>query len=304
EAIPAKSVSATTKLIEKDKVFAVIGPSGSGQVLAAMEVAARYKVPMFAPNASNPKITRSGNEWIFRTHADDILHAQVMVDYIVQQLEKRDIAIIYANNDYGRIGMEQVVARLQNAHGIKPLTIEACQATDKDFSSQILKARATGASVLMLCMDYPEGGLIAKQSRQLGYRPQICSLGGLSFAGYSEIGGSATTGTMSTIPYLPKPRTPSEAAWIEKATKKYDRIPNYTFANAYNSMMILAKAIEQVGFDQEKVRAALRTGLSYTGPTGTVSFDETGNAKRDLYIIKVVDPNASGVNIWDIVWPK
>jgi hypothetical protein len=35
-----------------------------------------------------------------------------------------------------------------------------------------------------------------------------------------------------------------------------------------------------------------------------VSFDETGNAKRDLYIIKVVDPNASGVNIWDIVWPK
>ncbi|MDP2857678.1 MAG: ABC transporter substrate-binding protein, partial [Bacillota bacterium] len=152
ENTPAKSVSGITKLIEKDKVFAVIGPSGSPCVLAAMEVAARYKVPEFAPNASNPKITRSGNEWIFRIHADDILHAKTIVDYAVNELKHKKIAIIYSNNDYGRIGMEEIVARLNDPHKIKPLVVEACQVTDKDFSSQILKAKASGATLLVVSM--------------------------------------------------------------------------------------------------------------------------------------------------------
>jgi branched-chain amino acid transport system substrate-binding protein len=304
EAVPAKSVSAITKLIEKDKVFAVIGPSGSGQVLATMEVAERYEVPEFAPNASNPKITRSGNEWIFRIHADDILHAKTMVDYIVEELKEEKIAIIYTNNDYGRTGMEEIVKRLEDPHGIEPLVIEACQATDKDFSSQILKAKASGATTLLISTDYPEGALLVKQCHQLQFNPIMASLGGLPFAGFSEIAGQDAIGVMSTMPYLPKPRTDVEAEWIQKATDKYGITPNYTFANAYNCMMILAKAIEEVGLDQDQVRAVLREGLTYTGPTGTVGFDETGNAIRDLYIVKVVDPTATGVDMWDIVWPE
>ncbi|MDP2859157.1 MAG: ABC transporter substrate-binding protein, partial [Bacillota bacterium] len=146
--------------------------------------------------------------------------------------------------------------------------------------------------------------LVVKQCHQLQYKPQIVGLGGLSFAGFAEIAGEAATGVMSTMPYLPKPRTPAEQAWIEKATAKYKMVPNFTFANAYNCMMILAKAIEQAGLDRDKVRAVLRDGLKYASPTGVVSFDKTGNALRDLYIIKVVNPKATDVGIWDIVWPK
>ncbi|MEG0541008.1 MAG: ABC transporter substrate-binding protein, partial [Angelakisella sp.] len=103
---PAKSVSAMNKLVHSDKVSAVIGTVNSSCTMANMEVTRAAGIPQVTPIASGPAITNSGNDFIVRVQASDLLMAEAIANYVSKDLGLKKIAIMYQSDDYGTGGKD------------------------------------------------------------------------------------------------------------------------------------------------------------------------------------------------------
>ena len=100
-----QSISATRKLVEVDKVVAILGAICSGANLAANPIVEQYQVPIVVGSATNPKVTADtgvagGNIWVFRTGPTDALRAAALSTVIAE--EAKTVAILAPNDDYGR----------------------------------------------------------------------------------------------------------------------------------------------------------------------------------------------------------
>jgi len=302
EQIPAKSVSAVNKLVYNDKVDAVIGTVNSSATLANMEVTRKAGVPQITPISSNPKITKLGNEWIFRLQASDEHQARAIVDYAINELKIKKPAVIYQSDDYGTGGKDVIVERLKELN-VSPVAVEAFAPDAQDMTGQLLKIKNAGADGLFMWTMYAPAALIARQARQIGLDVQLMGGGGLTNPKLVELAGDAAYGLLNTQTFFPDKEgaSPEAAAFIDAYEKEYGMLPDSNAAMSYDSMMILAKAMEAAGpsLDKKKVRDAIAATRDYRGVTGVITIDEYGDANREILIIRVKVGGG-----YEVVWPK
>ncbi len=296
---PAKSVNAANKLVYKDKVIGVIGTVNSSATLANMEVTKKAEVPQITPISSNPKITRSGNPWIFRLQASDTQQAQAIVDYAIKVQGLKRLAVLYQADDYGTGGKDVVVKRAQEL-GSPVVAVESYNPGAKDMTAQLLKIKEAKADGLVIWGMYPEGALIARQAKQMDFHPQLMGGGGLTNPKLVELAGDAVYGLLNTQTFFPDPQgaSPEAKAFIEAYKAKYGVLPDSNAAMSYDSMMIMAKAIEKAGTDKKKIRDEIAAIKGYRGVTGVIDIDQYGDANREILIIQVMQGG------YKVVWPK
>ncbi len=302
ESNPVKTVSAVKKLITEDKVVAIIGSNASSCTLAAMEEAARAEIPLVTPSSSSDDITQQGNEWIFRVTASNGTQATALVDYAVETLELSDFAIVHSSDDYGTNALKAVAARLKDKYNIEPLVVEAFQPKDRDFSSQMTKVKNSGAKGLFFLAMYDPVALGSRTLSQMGYQVQIMGLGALTDVKLIELGGDAVLGAINTQMYVPEGKTEEDKAFIQAFQTKYDTLPNYYAALAYDSLMVIADAVRRgESIVPKDIRDELRKTVDFPGIGGNLTFDETGEISRDVMIVKVtgIDPPTR-----EVVWPE
>ncbi len=104
EGVPATSVTAMQKLVEQDKVNAVIGAQASSCTLANMEITKAAKIPQITPASSNVAVTQSGNDYIYQMTATDELHMRDIMKYMAQEKGASTFAILYESSDFGTGG--------------------------------------------------------------------------------------------------------------------------------------------------------------------------------------------------------
>ena len=302
ESNPVKTVNAVKKLISQDKAVVIIGSNASSCTLAAMAEAEKAKVPLITPSSSSDEITQQGNKYIFRVTASNRTQAEALVDYAVGTLGIKKFAIVYSSDDYGTNARDAVVKRLQDKYNVAPAVIEAFQPKDKDLSSQMTKVKNSGADGLFFLAMYDAAALGAKTLQQIGYKTQIMGLGALTDVKLVELGGDSVLGTINTQMYVPEGKTPEDKAFIDAFKAKFDAVPNYYAALAYDSLMIAAKAIERAGsLDPTKIRDEIAKTANFPGIGGNLTFDATGDVQRSVKIVKVVGVNPPS---YEVVWPK
>ncbi|NPV69586.1 MAG: ABC transporter substrate-binding protein [Firmicutes bacterium] len=302
ESNPTKTVNAVKKLIYEDKAVIIIGSNTSSCTLAAMDVCAQAKVPQITPSSSSDEITKQGNKFIFRVTASNSTQANALVDYCVNELNLKKVGIIFASDDYGTNAKEGVMKRLQEKHSLTPVAVEAFQPKDKDFTSQLTKIKAAGADALFFLGMYDPCALAIKQAKQMDYSPQVLGLGALTNVKLVELAGDAALGLTNTQMYVPEGKTEADKAFIEKYKAKYNSLPDYYVALAYDSMMVAAKAIERAGsLDPVKIRDELAKTADFPGLGGKLTFDATGDVQRSVMIVKVAGVNPPK---YEVVWPK
>ena len=98
ESVPATSVTAMQKLVEQDKVNAVIGTQASSCTLADMEITKAAKIPQITPASSNVAVTQSGNDYIYQLTATDELHMRNVMGYMVDEYGAKSFAILYESS--------------------------------------------------------------------------------------------------------------------------------------------------------------------------------------------------------------
>ncbi|MFQ5915219.1 MAG: ABC transporter substrate-binding protein, partial [Nitrospinota bacterium] len=194
-------VSAVTKLVTRDKVHAVQGEALSSVTLPTMAVTRRAKIPQLTAISGSPKVTGSGNKWIFRTQINQKYSGDLLAEWAVKRLGFKKIAIMHANEPFGAGGANSFRDGLAK-RGIKPAAFERFNRGDKDFSGQLRRIKASGAKLLGFFGFHTEAAISFKQAKQLGLNLTVLTNDALANPKFLELAGPDAEGVIISSMFI------------------------------------------------------------------------------------------------------
>lgn len=286
-----EAVNAAQKLVS-EKVSVVLGSYGSGVSIAAGQIFADAKIPAIGCSCTNPQVTE-GNDYYFRVCFIDPFQGTVMANYAFQNGAKKAAVITQLGDDYSS-GLGSFFKEAFTKLGGQIVNEEQFQTNQTDFKAILTNIKAADPDIIFAPSSITTAPLIIKQARELGLTATIAAGDTWENATIIENAGKDAEGVvLSTFFDEAKPANDEAAAFI-KGFKEYlvknkqeDIIPAVS-ALGYDSYLAAIKAIETAGStDTTAIRDALK-GIQIEGVTGTISFDENGDAKKDIAFIKTI----------------
>uniref|UniRef100_I2Q3M0 ABC-type branched-chain amino acid transport system, periplasmic component n=1 Tax=Desulfovibrio sp. U5L TaxID=596152 RepID=I2Q3M0_9BACT len=286
-----ESANAVQRLIEKEKVQAIIGTYGSSLAMAGGEVAERAHIPQVATSATNPLVTQ-GKKYIFRVCFIDPYQGAGAATYAYKNLGlKKAAMLVDVANDYS-VGLSKYFERSFTKLGGKVVSVLNYQSGDQDFTAQLTKIISEKPDVLFIPSYFAEGAVIMKQAAELGATFRIMGGDAMDNPEITAIGGKAVEGFIhTTFPYDPSMKNMSPMAkkftdgW--KALYK-DKEPNVNSALGYDAYMLIIDAITRAGkADPEAITKALAETKGFVGVTGTTSINATHDAEKPVGIVEI-----------------
>lgn len=293
EGVPAKSVTVTQKLVNQDKINAMIGALNSSCTLANMEVTKAAKIPQITPSSSNATITKQGNKFIFRMTATDTTHAKTLLKYAKESLKAAKVAMIYESSDFGT-GAFNIVKGLVASYGMEMIANEVYNSGETDFSVQLTKIKNAKPDVIVMWGYYTEAAQIMKQIKQYAINIPVIGTGYNSPA-LIQLGGAAVNGLIFTTAFTNANPDQKVQDFDKKYTELFKSSYDQNAPQSYDSVYIIADAVTRAVKDGkdwsngEVLRDYIAATKNYVGATGTTSFDETGEMVKDLMVVKIVD---------------
>ena len=288
---PTTAVSVVNKLINQDEVVAIIGSVNSSVTLAAMEVSEDAGIPMVTPISSGAAITGSGNQYIVRGQANDLLQAGAVVEYAIAKGYQK-IGLMYQNDDYGG-GARDVIVEIMKENNMTLAADEGFEASAADVTPQLQNVKAAGCDCLIMYCMYAPGATIANQAAQLGMGDlPLLGGGGLTNAKLYELGGDNVVGVVNSQTFLAGADAVNEfsAKFIENFQTKYNDTADSNNAMAYDSTYILAEglkySLEQYNdLSGDHIMEGMKAIKDMPLATGTITIDETGDSIRDKILM-------------------
>ena len=286
-------VNAARRLVEQDKVCAVIGPSGSGLCIAASPVFNRGKVPHIGTLPTNPLVTvdEKGNvrPYNFRICFLDPYQGKMIAVFAAQDLKKKKAAVLYdVSSDYSQ-GLREFFIKSFKEYGGSIVADEGHRGEDVDFRAQLTVIKQANPDVLVI----PTMGkclpLAVKQARELGLSMEI--IGGDGYGDFMwEIAGDAMKSTY-WVSHVDK-ADPVLAGFFKKYEEKTgtECMEFMNAVMAYDSVYWLKNAIERAGGDDPvKIRDALESTKDLKLLHATLTMDEFHNPKDKDGIMLAAD---------------
>lgn len=286
---PKETANVVRKLIDQDKVVAIIGSLTSKCSLAGMPIANSKKVPMVSNASTNPKVTLTG-PYAFRVCFIDDFQGQVMAKFAWEDLGAKKAAVLYdIGNDYTK-GLSEFFIKSFKELGGEIVAEETYQQTDNDFNAQLTSIKAKNPDVIFLPDYYQKVSLIAKQARGLGIKATFLGGDGWDSPELVKLGGDAVEGGYFSNHYSQQDPDPKTQEFIKKFEEKYGEKPDALAALGYDAFYFIAEAIKKAGkVDSTAIRDALEeVGKSgFSGVTGKFTIDENRNPIKAAVVLKV-----------------
>lgn len=284
-----EAVNVATKLITQDKVNAIVGSVTSKCTIPISEVAQQYGVPMISPTATNPKVTvdkGKRKDYVFRACFIDPFQGTVGAKFALEKGWKTAAILFDQGNDY-TIGLKDYFTEAFTKGGGKILATEAYTDKDTDFSAVLTNIAKLNPDVLYLPDYYQKVSLIGKQAREKGIKAVFLGGDGWDSA---EIDWEAMDGGYFTNHYSSDDPRPEVQEWVKKYEAKYGAKPDALATLAYDATIILLKAIEDAGTnDQAKIRDAMANIADFQTVSGKITFDKDGNPVKSAAILQIKD---------------
>ncbi len=290
---PAAAVSAVQKLINVDKVVAMVGPMTSGAMMAAGKTADDAKVVAVTPTATTPKLSGYG-AYLYRGCSRIDKQAEVLTDYVAKNWKPKTVGIFFSNEPYGK-GCAELFTKFFEKHGIKVVATESFNRGARDFKSELTKIKAANPDILFIPGYTPETAPAAAQARQLGMNQKILGVYGDMDPVYIQLAGKAAEGHVIGVEYDENYDTPKNKKFkqdYEELVKKNKDPYNIMFAAlSYDAASMILEGMKKNGPTAEGVKKFLDEMKDFDGVTGKLSFDKTHDVARagtlGVYIVEV-----------------
>jgi branched-chain amino acid transport system substrate-binding protein len=258
-------VQIAQELINKENVVATVGFINTGVSLASQRFYQEAEIPVMNNVATGTLVTNQFKapehkaNYVFRNSANDSIQSAMIAD-AVKKAGYTKPAIIADATNYGQLGRADLEKALAE-RGLKPVAIEKFNIGDTDMTAQALRAKDSGADVVLTYAIGPELAQTVNAVVKLGWKVPVMGSWTLSMASFIDSAGANGEGVMMPQTFIQMPSTPKRKSFIEayQAAYKVDRIPSpVSAAQGYDSMLLLAAAINQAkSTDGRKVREAL-----------------------------------------------
>lgn len=292
----AEATNGIIKLVNQDKVNAIIGAATSGNTTAQVEIANDTQTILLTPSGTAPNVTvnddGSLNEYVFRTSYIDPFQGTIAANFALEELGVKTAAI-YADNasDYAK-GLAAAFKETFEAGGGEIVAEEAYVAKDTDFRSTLTRIKSANPEFVFIPGYYEEVGLIVKQARDIGIDVPLMGADGWDSPTLVELAGpEALNNTFITNHYSSDDPDETIQNFVTKFGEKYDgKKPNAFHALGYDSVYLLKDAIERAGStDPEAIKEALEKTENISLVSGNVTIDENHNPVKSATILEYVN---------------
>lgn len=282
-------------------VTAVIGCCWSSHSLAMAPLLQEASVPMISPLSTNPEVTRMG-DYIFRVCFVDSFQGRVMARFATEDLHARSAVVLINVSSPYSMDLADFFIKSFTAGGGQVLWKGKYREKAVDFSEILDEVRRNAPDAVFLPGYAPDSALIIRQATAMGI--EVPFLGGDGWdPKMSEIGGPAMNGKFFCSHWSPEVGFPRSLNVTERYLKKYgEEMRSAIAALGYDAALVLADAVRRAGSgDRKSIRDALAATSGFSGATGTITLDESGDPlNKEAVILKF--ENGSTV-FWKTIKP-
>jgi branched-chain amino acid transport system substrate-binding protein len=292
----SKARTFATRLVEEDKVDAVLGGSATGPSLAMTPVFEEAGVPFIAL-AGASAIVVPVRKWVFKTpHTENMSCGKIFEDLKKRNLTK--IAMISGTDGWGK-AMRAECLKLAPEAGITVLKDEIYGANDTDMTPQLANIKATEGVQAVINCGFGQGpAIVTRNFKQLAISVPLYESHGVSSKSYIKLAGEASEGVRlpaaATLiaEKLPDADPLKKVAMAYKT--KYEKEtgePVSTFGgHMYDALMILVQAMERAkSTDKAKVRDEIEKTKGFIGTGGAVNMSPTDHLGLDLTAFRMLE---------------
>jgi len=275
QADPKVGTTVAQKLVDA-KVAGVVGHLNSGTSIPASPIYSQAGIPVISGSATNPKLTEQGFKTQFRVVGRDDQQGPAIASYLAANNKPKLVAIIDDATAYGE-GIANEVEKTLKAAGVKTLPRE--KGTDKttDWKAILTKLRGRNPDAVFYGGMDATGGPLLKQGRELGMKAVFSFGDGACTEEMGKLAGSAAEGLLCSQAGIPV--AAADKKFLEAYKKKFNADPILYSPFTYDAANILIAAMQKANSaDPAKYLPELQK-ISFTGATGSISFDGKGDRK-------------------------
>jgi branched-chain amino acid transport system substrate-binding protein len=274
---PEVATNTATKLATAG-VTVVVGHVCSGATKAALDIYKNSKIVAMSGSATNPDLTQSGKyPNFFRTIASDDAQAKLEVDFALNTLKLKKIAVLHDKGDYGKGLAEFAKLFIEKSGKGEVVLFEGVTPGAVDYSSVVNKIKRAGADAVIFGGYHPEASKIVSEMRKSKMKTVFISDDGVKDETFIKVAGKYAEGVYATGP-KDTSTNPMDKAVKEAYKKAYGEDVGVFSINGYAATQALLNAIQKAGStDYDAIVKALRTEYVDT-PLGKIKFDDRGDA--------------------------
>ncbi len=286
---PKEAVALAYKLMEQDKVAAVVGGSYSFPSRAVAPIFQESQIPFVAAYAIHPDITAAGN-YCFRNGFLGTVEGRACA-HVALQLEAKTIALIHADNDFGRTlakGAHEYL--IKTAPDVEIVYEAAYPFSEKDYKPYLSRIKSLDPDVVIASGYFFQSGPMIKQAREMGIESTFIGEEGSDSPQFLKIAGDASEGFL----LVTNLNRDDERGFVQEYLKGYQRRFGeetcMVGASGYDAFVVLTEGIKKAGTTKgEKVREAIAQMDGLPGITGNISFTPEGEVVKPLQVQVVKD---------------
>jgi len=298
--IPSQTVQVAPRLVEEDKVFLFMTNQGTANNFAVKDYLEKNKVLSFLPMSGSPDFVATKNPYWLGTGVTVYnIEAEILLEYVINEIGAKKIAVVYQNDDFGNIGFQAVKDAIGNYEDAEIIAEIPYLAGNTDFSSQALKMKDSDPDAVLSFSLSGATASLKKSMYDIGIDVPfvVTGLGGNNTNQFKLAGAEAWEGTISSAPYFNPTFAsddPQMKVYAEQLKKDFPNLPIDGFAQSgWASAQVLAEILERAGEDltMEKFVESAYTLDDWEGSMyASVSFsDENHFGLTSVYITEAKD---------------
>lgn len=292
----ARAINYLNRLVQKDRVLAVLGPSTTGESLALKQRVEKFKVPMISCAAS-AKIVTPANLYIYKTPQSDVHIAECILSYMAANGVKT-IGLITVQNGFGQTGREAVMG-MAGKYGIKVVADEKYMDKDKDVTVQLTKIKDQHPDAVICWAAGGSPAIVARNAAQLGMKNLYMSHG-VASPKFIDLAGPAANGIKLAAGRIVVADKLQEGDRYKKLLMKYKTDFEARYGgkvspfggHAYDAFTLFKDAYAKAGNDRTKLAQALQTLKGVMGTAGEFNMsatDHNGLSKEAAVMLEIKD---------------
>ena len=286
-ASPEKAISFAKQLIEEEKVFAIIGPSTSGETMAIKNIVEENKTILLSCAAAEV-IVNPLAKYVFKVAPRDSYAAE-KIYHQMKKMGITKIGVLSSNTGFGKAGKEQL-EKYAPDHGITIALSEVYDKSATDLTAEVTKLKAANVQAIVNWSIEPAQAIVIKNARQIGLTVPIFQSHGFANIQYARAAGVAAEGVIFpasriVVADLLPDKHPQKAVVLSYKNayeSKFKEDVSTFGGHGYDALMILTKAIQTSGTDREKVRSAIENLKGFVGTAGIFNLSPTDHNGLDI----------------------
>ncbi|HEX6363043.1 MAG TPA: ABC transporter substrate-binding protein [Albitalea sp.] len=266
------------RLLEQDKVDAIVGGSTTGTTMAVVPLAEEAQTP-FISLAGAVVIVEPAKKWVFKTpHTDRMACEKIFIDLQKRKLAK--LALISGAGGFDK-SMRAECLKVAPKYGIEVVADETYGASDTDMTAQLTKIRASGAQAVLNAGFGQAPAIVTRNFRQVGLTVPLYQSHGVASKEYVKLSGPAAEGVRLPaaallVPNLlgaEDPQKPVVTNYKRDYEARYKSDVSTFGGHAYDGLALVVNAMKRANStDKAKVRDALEATKGYVGTGGVVNM--------------------------------